>query len=329
MSKFKYLFKRIINMNFDNFFKTVKEIKKETKLPYLFVFFDVVLCGLKYQAGYLDYKYFEMYNLKTQQRKTILTRGINNEFIKKYNNPKFAEIFENKDQFNVKFKKFIKRDYMILNEDNEIEFNKFIKDKKEIIVKPTNGTHGDGVRKIKPNKNTYKELVKESPLLCEEVIEQIDEMNKLNKSSVNTIRVITFNNKGKCSIIVAYLRVGNNKVVDNFNGGGMVVPVNVKTHKVEYPAIDKNNNLYYKHPSTNTNFIGFVIPDFDKIEKLVSDASKIIPEVKYVGWDVALSKKGPCLVEGNSMPGHDIYQLPAHRKNGIGILPKFEKIMKR
>jgi hypothetical protein len=26
---------------------------------------------------------------------------------------------------------------------------------------------------------------------------------------------------------------------------------------------------------------------------------EVIPQVKYIGWDVALSKKGPCLVEGN------------------------------
>jgi hypothetical protein len=57
-------------------------------------------------------------------------------------------------------------------------------------------------------------------------------MNKLNKSSVNTIRVVTFNENGKSTIITAYLRVGNNKVIDNFNGGGMVVPIMLKLIKL-------------------------------------------------------------------------------------------------
>lgn len=329
MKKLKYLSGRIINMDFSNFFKTIKEVTKKTKRFYLFVFFDVIYCGLKYQAGYLDYKYFEMYTMNKKQRKTVLTRGINNEFIKKYNDPSYTHIFENKNEFNTYFKDFIKRDWILLTKDNEKEFDEFVKNKKEIIVKPIDGTHGDGVRKIKPNQKTFQSLLKEVPLLCEDVIQQIEEMNVLNKSSVNTIRVITFNDLGKTTIIAVYLRVGNNRVIDNFNGGGMVVPVNVETHKVEYPAIDKKNKLYYKHPSTKTNFIGFEIPFFDEIEDLVTQAGKIIKEVKYVGWDVALSTKGPCLVEGNDMPGHDIYQLPFHRKDNIGVLPVFEKVLKR
>ena len=38
--------------------------------------------------------------------------------------------------------------------------------------------------------------------------------------------------------------------------------------------------------------------------------------------------KGIDIVEGNSYPGHDIYQLPPHRTNGIGVLPRFEKYLK-
>ena len=172
-------------------------------------------------------------------------------------------------------------------------------------------------------------MLENKTYLVEEVIKQIPEMNKLNPSSVNTIRTITFNENGKTTIITAYLRIGNNKVIDNFNGGGMVVPINVKTKKIEYPALDKKGNLYYEHPTTKTPIVGFEIPMFDEIEKLVTEAGKVIPEVKFIGWDVALSEKGSCLVEGNDFPGHDIYQLPPHRKDGIGVLPEFEKVLKK
>ena len=33
------------------------------------------------------------------------------------------------------------------------------------------------------------------------------------------------------------------------------------------------------------------------------------------------------LIEGNNFPGHDIYQLPPHRKDGIGVLPQFERVL--
>ncbi len=328
MEKIKYLIKRIFAMNYKSFLEVINRIHHKTKKSRIYLFFDIIYCGLKYQAGYFDYELFEMYNLNRKQRKTVLTRGINNHFVKKYNDPSFTPIFVNKDKFNEKFKDFIKRDWMIVTENNRDEFLEFIKDKGEIIVKPTNGTHGDGIRKIKPTKDTYDELLKNGTTLVEEVIKQIPHMNKLNDSSVNTIRVITLNDDGDVHIVVAYLRIGNNRVVDNFNGGGMVVPVDVEDHIIHYPAVDKKGNVYYYHPTTNTSIVGFTIPDFDKIEELVTAASKIVPEVKYIGWDVALSTKGPCLIEGNDYPGHDIYQLPPHRTDGIGVLPQFQKYLK-
>ena len=43
-----------------------------------------------------------------------------------------------------------------------------------------------------------------------------------------------------------------------------------------------------------------------------------------IGWDVAFTPDGPCLVEGNNFPGHDIYQLPEHTHSKIGMMKKFD-----
>ena len=54
-------------------------------------------------------------------------------------------------------------------------------------------------------------------------------------------------------------------------------------------------------------------------------AAKKVPQVRYIGWDVAMTVNGPTLVEGNQFPGHDIYQVAEKMdKNSIGILPLFE-----
>lgn len=327
--KLSFLSKRIFKMDYKGFFDVIERIHKKTKTSKIILFFDIIICGIKYQAGYLDYELFEMYNLNAKQRATVVTRGINNHLVKKYNNPDYVHIFVNKDEFNKKFDKFLKRDWLILNGNNEAEFNEFIKDKNEIIAKPIDGIHGQGVTKIKPDKNTYSQLVQQQLLLVEEVIEQVPELNTLNPTSVNTIRVITLGQGKKREIVLAYLRIGNNKIVDNFCGGGMVAPININTHVIDFPATDKVGNVFYKHPTTQTDIVGFEIPYFDEIKKLVYEASEMIPEVSYVGWDVALSTKGPCLVEGNEFPGHVLYQLPPHRANGIGVLPIFQKVLSK
>ena len=68
MEKTKYLFQRIVKMNYKNFFKVINNIHKKTGKSRIYLFFDIIYCGLKYQAGFFDYELFEMYNLNRKRR---------------------------------------------------------------------------------------------------------------------------------------------------------------------------------------------------------------------------------------------------------------------
>ena len=112
MSKLKYLIRRIAEMNYKQMFEKIDEVHKKSGKCKLFIFFDMVYCGLVYQAGYMDYALFEMYNLNRAQRKTIVTRGINNGFIKRFNDPKYMPEIENKLSFAKNFSEFMHRDWL-------------------------------------------------------------------------------------------------------------------------------------------------------------------------------------------------------------------------
>ncbi len=328
MGKLKYIVKRIKNMNYKNFFKTINDVHEKTNKNRVYLFFDMVICGFKYQAGYMDYQLFEMYKMNSNERKTIITRGKNNDMIKKYNNPKFNELFHNKTLFNEKFNEYLHRDWLLVNKNNLDEFQKFLKNKEEIMLKPIGGSCGQKIEKVKTkdfkDKELYKYVLDNDLLLVEEVAKQCKELSALHPSSINTVRVITL--KGK--VLVAYLRIGNhNNVVDNFNHGGLVVPVDVESGTIKFPAIDKAHNEYTNHPLTGEKIVGLKIPRWNKVIELCEDAAKKIPELGYVGWDVCVGEKYPLLIEGNEFPGHDIYQLPPHRKGNTGLYPIFEKAM--
>ena len=110
MAKIKYIIKRIINMDFSSFFRVINEVHQKTKKSRFIIFIDMINCGFKYQAGYMDYALFEMYNMNNFERKTIITRGINNSFMVKYNDPKFIHVFHNKVEFNKQFDKYLNRE---------------------------------------------------------------------------------------------------------------------------------------------------------------------------------------------------------------------------
>ena len=327
MGKTKYLIKRILKMNYKQFFDTIDEVHSKTNKNKLAIFIDIINCGIKYQAGYIDYNLFEMYNLTKEERKTIITRGINNEILKKYNDQTKAYIFEDKALFNKLYDKYLNREWIFLK-DNLEEFKEYLKGKDEIIVKPLSLSCGKGVEKIKVSdyepEELYNHLIKTERFLVEDVAKQNKEISKIYPESVNTVRIVTLNKK----VVAAFIRFGNlGNVVDNFNHDGMVTTINIETGIVEYPALDKKKNIYEIHPYTNEKIIGLKIPMWDKVKELCIEACSVTPEIGYIGWDVCVGEKEPCLIEGNDFPGHDLYQLPIHRNNGIGLLPIFEKAM--
>ena len=331
MSKISYLFQTGRNMDFKEMFQTTVDIAEKTNKSKIKVFLDIIYCGLKYQAGYTDYKLFAMYELNKKQRKTIITRGINNELIKKYNNPKYIKYFSNKIDFNMKFNKYLKRDWLELEPDEEslALFKSFAYKHYQIVAKTLSISCGEGVEIISVNRRNSKEvfdkLISTNRTLVEEVAKECEELKKLHPSSLNTIRVITLNKE----IVAAFLKIGNNNnVVDNFNFDGLVVPINISTGIVDYLAINKEGELFKEHPLTHEQILWVTIPKWKQVKSFIAKVCEVVPEVKYVGWDVAIDKE-PYLIKGNYFPEHVLYQLPPHRTDGIGLLPTFKKVIEK
>lgn len=334
MPNISYLVKRAANMDYKNMFKKINSIHKKTNKSRLKIFNDMRHCALKYGAGYMDYDLFEMYNLTEEERDTYITRGRNNDLIKKFNNPEYGYIFQDKTVFNTKYQKFVKRDFLLVKDSSKEDILKFIKKHSTFMAKPISGTCGKGIEKInvkdyKSLEELYNYLIKaEHDFELEEIIIQNEKLNKIYAGSINTLRVVTIlDDYSIPHVICAYFRIGNGSFVDNFNSGGMVAPVDEEKGIVLDKAIDKNKNLYENHPQTGTKIKGFKFPDWEEALKMVTEAALITKEIRYVGWDVAFTPNGPVLVEGNDYPGHDIYQLPEHTPNKIGIWPKFKKAL--
>ena len=324
------LFKRILKLDYSNMIKIAKAVSKKTNKNLLFILFDMTKCGLKYQAGYYDYQEFEFYNLNKEQRETYLTRGKNNEIIKKFNDKSKFYIFDNKEEMYKIYNKFLKRQWMVLNENNYNDFLDFFKQNKVIIVKPIDGEGGKGIEKYEyindeESKIVYSSLLFKKQLLVEQCIKQHPDMNKLYNKSVNTLRMFTFYKDGQAYFLQAILKVGNGGVVDNFSSGGMYTYVDDEG-TVYAEAIDQMDNKYYKHPISNETIVGFKVPMFKEAVSMVKEAAKVVPEMGYIGWDVAISEDGPVLVEGNCYPG--VFQVkPSLVEKKEGIIPKYNKVM--
>ena len=329
MNKAAFLFKKIVTMDYANLFRTVRTVQKRTGNNPIPTFIDVVKCGFKYGAGHTDYLQSEMYSLTPEQREDVITSGASNRFVATFNDPEYIHFFSNKVEFNQKFAKYINREWLYITSDKQSkEFWDFISDKDFFILKPIDGSGGSGVQKLPAEIESFDEVLANVPCLVEEVVVQCDEIAALNSSSVNTIRPLTFvQDNGEPILLAAYLRIGRGGVVDNFCSGGMLSPINLETGEIEYPAADEHNDSYEVHPLTNVPIVGFKVPKFDEVKATVLEAAKVVPQIRYVGWDIAITDKGPTIIEGNEYPSHAFFNFRPHHPDGKGLKHEFERKM--
>lgn len=138
--------------------------------------------------------------------------------------------------------------------------------------------------------------------LLQDWITQHPKVNELHPDSVNTIRLITFNNNGKVEVFCAALRIGTKgRSVDNWGAGGMVVGIDHETGKLKRTGWFKPGfgGRVDKHPDTGVVFEGFQLPYFKEGVRMVCELHGYLYGIHSVGWDIAITPNGPIFIEGN------------------------------
>ena len=332
MSRLSYMMKRAMKMDYSAMIKTANMLHKKTGKSRVWLLQDMVRCAAKYNAGYIDYKIAEMYRLNDQQRATQITRGISNSIVARMNDKKFWHFFDNKTEFNELFAAQVNRGWLNLTTATPEEFASFLEGRGDIICKPIDGSSGQGILKCTPDEYAdpdalYERLKAAGIGIVEDKVIQHEAIAALCPTSVNTIRVATLLGDKKEGIVYAYIRIGNGKVMDNVDCGGMAAPVDIETGVIVGVGANKAGEVYEIHPMTGKKIQGTQIPYWEEAKKMCLDAMRVVPQVRFVAWDVAITENGPVFIEGNSFPSHAIPQFAAHFPDGIGILPRFEEFI--
>lgn len=269
--------------------------------------------------GFLPWEYFT-YHLEKKKIKDWLKFIPQKHVIKLYNyiniNNKDNEILDYKYLAYNKMKNLYKRDIILIKDENDYNiFENFCLKHKKFIIKPSNQAFGNGIKilKIKNKtdiKKTFKSLIKNGDTICEELITNHLELKKFHPKSVNSLRIITYNYKRKTKILYAWFKCGINDLeIDNGSAGGLISAVDINTGKIISNASSENNEVYKKHPNTNYKFKNFIIPHWDECKKTVLEATKMLPNIYLIGWDITLSQdKGWQIIEGNRRSQTNIYQ---------------------
>ena len=279
-----------------------------------FYLLDICWCFLLYGARPRDYVMFEFYYQNHRRRNQCFTTfrffSLKKKLEKLTDNYKIHNSKENQLRL---FSSFIKRNWMCVDSSTtQDELMSFVKKNGKVIVKPSGGTYGKGIFMIDGvgDKRIQKLLNGGGKFVVEEIIENAEEVARFNRSSLNTFRVFTFiDREQKCNVLAVMLRVGRNgAVVDNWGAGGIGYNFDVETGVCDQPGRDKNMNKYIFHPDTDFQMVGYKCPHYKELLEYVRELVKVIPEARYVGWDIALTPKGSDLIEMNCPGGNDFLQ---------------------
>lgn len=270
---------------------------------------DMMNEALEHDVTFKEFFWYRFNERSVGERRQIIpiweTAG---RYIEVFNDYRKADLFYDKGKTYDRFKRFYGRKLMTLHrfgKQEKEEFIDFFRNAGRVVIKPRDAAEGRGVRIF--NDSTEAEKVFETVkhgyrhgAVVEEVIEQDERMACLHPSSINTIRIVTIRLGGDEVVVMPpVMRVGTNgSIVDNAGSGGILCELD--ENGVIIATCNEKGQSFEYHPTTHEKMIGFQVPDIAKAIGFAKQLSAVYPEVPYVGWDIALSKEGYVMVEGNS-----------------------------
>ncbi len=279
----------------------------------------------RYVLGFLFYEYFcyGFEHKSISQRLEYVSQLASDAYNRRLNTNKEArKLFVDKYATAQKFKKYYKRDVlMISGEQDKERLLNFAQQHDRFILKPTNACGGSGVQIIDSSEYESKNDMLEhviplAPVMCEELITQAESINCFHFGSVNTVRVFTtMSTKGVPRIELSFMRFGTgSSVVDNAGAGGIFAVVDTSCGTIVTDGYDEIGNRYVVHPDSGKAFLGFKIEQWDELKDMLSEMALMIPDVRSIGWDCALSQdRGWQIVEGNTLGLINLLQIATGR----------------
>ena len=257
--------------------------------------------------GFLPDEYFvyELENKDMKARRSYISDRELSTFIYEVNDIIDVDVFFDKFKTYSRYRKYYQRAAIRVETRGDWEaFKTFAQTHDVFVIKNVLLSKGDSVEKVVTADTDvgklFERMVSEGKYIVEECVTQSEPMSKLSLCSVNTVRCITFNTDSGIVVGPCFLKSGRgHSFVDNGGKGGILVGIDSNTGKLNTAGYDEFLTEFFKHPDTGVEFIGYQLPEWDRLMALVKELSAMTPTVKYIGWDFAHTDNGWIVIEGN------------------------------
>lgn len=280
---------------------------------------DAFLSTFRYNIAIEDYFYFRFFEKDRSTRQTYAGTGFMYEFHRQMNPVGEREVLHDKLRFLEAYSPFIRHHYCRISdvESDSEEFRALLSSTNDkIVLKDALGQCGWGVDVVDAsmNREDLLGLMRERGYnLVEQYVEQHPRLVELSPSGLNTVRVVTLlDHEQRVHVLGAILRMTVNSFVDNIAMGNIAAPIDLETGRLASEGVYKDimKPPEKVHPVTGKELIGFEIPFWNDVLDMVKRAALHDDANRSIGWDVAITKDGPSLIEGNHNWCKLLWQLP-------------------
>lgn len=269
---------------------------------------DIHFCRFAY--GFMPEEYV-CYNLKsrtTSERKGFISETDHMVYCQMMNDPVDYYIFGDKMKTYQRFNDYYKRDaILVAGQEDYKKYKQFIDAHPVFVKKQVYESCGNSIELInlettsKTIDELFESFLKESKVILEELVVQSEATSCFNKSSVNTVRCMTFNTNEGVITPYCFMKIGREGAfVDNGGAGGILVGIDENTGILNTYGYDEKRYIYSTHPDSGIEFIGHQLPEWNKMISMCKEMAYQVPSVRFIGWDLAYDKnKGWVVIEGN------------------------------
>jgi hypothetical protein len=271
-----------------------------------------------------------MYRLNRRNIKSYLStkdykklHPINGKFSSLIDNKSFLPLIINKtNNLNIAFDAGLERSRIGLEEGDILKkISEYIlsQEGRDIIVKPVNGSGGNGFQIL--NLDNYQKIINykirnKHSFLIQEKIEQQEYANRIFPYSLNTIRVVLFRDANSRSIKLAgavhRFGTSESQPVDNAGKGGLFSYINSFSGELGKSYVYKGKKFegyHTVHPDTKMEIEGIFIPNWTKIINRIIEYFNNVRWFEFGGLDLILTDDDFIIIEINSFPDLELIQI--------------------
>lgn len=292
---------------------------------------DMLFCFFAYGFTPTEYFVFKLEHKSGTERRKFISNRLRMVYRCKMNNILQADLFNDKAKTYEFYKQYYHRDAIAISKQRDfLIFKQFVEKHPAFVKKAVYEAQGNGVALVDSEtcdmtiETLFESIINTGKHILEERIVQTAELSAFNKSSVNTIRAITFHTKHGINVPYCTIRTGRpGAFVDNGGAGGIQACVNFQTGQISTDGFDESGNEYVSHPASGTVFKGYQLPDWQQLQLLLEKVALKVPLIRFIGWDLAHTKDGWTIVEGNE----NCYIIAQQMIKNTGMKREFEVLM--